>query len=213
MDGEPEILSAGRGGRWTGPGRGRPVTVVLAVLLLSCLTGLAVTAAQLAHRDAIIHELRAAARAAGRQPSAAAGSTALPAASGSALSSFPDATTGTFSMLATAIRPRPGAAPLTWLFVYTRHATPGARYSLLDGTCGGQYVTPADAAQGVADSRGDLTIVAPNLPLGARDASAWVLVYRASDGVTLGGLRGPFIGGHPVPFRTSPPCGPGGAAP
>jgi hypothetical protein len=181
------------------------VTAVLAVLLLSCLAGLAVTAAQLAHRDSVIHELRAAARAA-RQHRPAAGSAALPAASGSAVSSFPDSTAGTFSMLAAAIRPRPGTAPLTWLFVYGRHATPGASYELLDGTCGGQYVTPAAVAQGTADRRGNLTIVAPNLPLSARDRSTWVLVYRASDGITLGGLRGPFIGGRPVPFRTTPPC-------
>jgi hypothetical protein len=180
--------------------------VVLAALLLCCLAALAVTAAQLAHRDSLIHQLRAAAQASRRQPGAVSESTALPALSGSALSSFPDATAGTFSMLATAIRPRPGAPALTWLFVYGRHATPGARYSLLAGTCGGQYVTPADAAQGVADRRGDLAIVAPNLTIGARDRRAWVLVYRASDGVTLGGLRGPFIGGRPVPFRTAPPC-------
>ena len=183
------------------------MTVVLfAVLLVACLAGLAVTAAQLAHRDSVIHALRAAAQSARRQHGAAAGGGALPVVSGTALSSFPDRAAGTFSMLATAIRPRPGAAPLTWLFVYGRHATPGARYSLLDGTCGGQYVTPAAAAQGVADRQGNLTIVAPNLPLGARDRGAWVLVYRASDGVTLGGLRGPFIGGRPAPFRTTPPC-------
>jgi hypothetical protein len=205
MEEQPDILSAGRDGR-TGPRPGRPVSVVLAVLLVSCLAGLAVTAAQLAHRDSIIHELQAAARASRQQHGPATGSAALPAVSGSALTSFPDATAGTFSMVAAAIRPRPGAASLTWLFVYGRHATPGARYSLLDGTCGGQYVTPADAAQGIADRQGNVTIIAPNLGLGARDRSAWVLVYRASDGVTLGGLRGPFIGGRPVPFRTTPPC-------
>ena len=96
--------------------------------------------------------------------------------------------------------------PLTWLFVYGQHATPGARYSLLDGTCGGQYVTPADAAYGVADGKGNLTIIAPNLPLSPQDRHAWVLVYQAKDGITLGGVRGPLIGGRPVPFKTTPPC-------
>lgn len=206
MDGQPEILSSGPPGHrpWPRPGR-QVAAVVLAVLLVACLGVLVYTAVQLAHRDNTIHQLRAAQQRAA-QHIAATGGTGLPAVSGSALTTFPGSAGGTFSMVAAAIRPRPGAPPLTWLFIDGRHATPGARYSLLDGTCGGQYVTPADAAQGIADRQGNLTIVAPNLQLSARDRSVWVLVYRASDGVTLGGLRGPFIGGHPVPFTATPPC-------
>lgn len=206
MDGQPEILSSG-GGRWTGHAPGRPVIVAaLAVLLAVCLGALALTAAQLAQRDRTIHALRAAAQHTRQRQRPAAGSAALPTASGSALATFPGATGGTFSMVTAAIRPRPSAPPLTWLFVYGRHATPGARYGLLDGICGGQYVAPADTAHGIADRRGDVTIVAPDVPLGARDRNVWVLVYRARDGVTLGGVRGPFIGGRAVPFRTTPPC-------
>lgn len=206
MDGQPEILSSGPRDRGPRSGRVRRVTAsALAVLLLACLGALAYTAVQLTQRDSTIHELRARLRVT-EQRAAATGSAGLPGVSGSTMTTFPGTAGGVFSMVVAAIRPRPGAAPLTWIFVYGRHATPGARYSLLDGTCGGQYVTPADAAQGTADSNGDLTIVAPNLPLSARDHAAWVLVYRASDGVTLGGLRGPFLGGHPVPFRTVPPC-------
>ncbi|HEY3958570.1 MAG TPA: hypothetical protein VGM53_34845 [Streptosporangiaceae bacterium] len=208
MDGQPEILSSGPQGRWPRLGPGRPVTAVaLAVLLLACFGALGYTAVQLAHRDSTIHELRAAQqRAAQQQRSATTGSEGLPAVAGIAAIPFPGSADGTFSMVAAALRPRPGAPPLTWLFVYGRHATPGARYSLLDGTCGGQFVTPDDAAQGIADSKGDLTIVATNLPFGAQDRRAWVLVYRARDGITLGGVRGPFIGGRPVPFRATPPC-------
>jgi hypothetical protein len=70
-----------------------------------------------------------------------------------------------------AVRPRPGSAALTWLYIYDRHAEPGARYGLLEGTCGGQYVTASDLADGTANRAGDLTIVAPNLTISARAAS------------------------------------------
>ena len=207
MDGQPEILSSGPQGQEPRPGPGRPVTAALALLLLACLGALAYTAVQLAHRDSTIHQLRAAQqRAVQQQRSATTGSVGLPAVIGIAAITLPQSGDGTFSMVAAALRPRPGAPPLSWLFVYGQHTTPGARYSLLDGTCGGQFVTPADAAQGVADGRGNLTMVAPNLPFGAQDRHAWVLVYRARDGVTLGGVRGPFIGGGSVRFRTTPPC-------
>lgn len=207
MDGQPEILSSEPRRHWPRFGPGRPVTAALAVLLLACLGALAYTAVQLAHRDSTIHQLRAARqRAAQHQRNATTGSAGPPAVVGIAAITFPQSGDGTFSMVAAALRPRPGAPPLTWLFVYGRHATPGARYSLLDGTCGGQFVTPDDAAQGIADSKGDLTIVATNLPFGAQDRHAWVLVYRARDGVTLGGVRGPFLGGRSVRFKTTPPC-------
>lgn len=208
MDGEPDILSSGPRGRWPGDGPGRRViTATLAVLLLACLGALVYTALQLTHRDSTIHQLRAAQqKAAQQQRSATTGSISVPSVVGSAVITFPGSVGGTFSMMAAAVRPRPGVPSLTWLFVYGHNATPGARYSLLDGTCGGQYVTPADAAYGVADSKGNLAIVAPNLPLSPQDRHAWVLVYEAKDGITLGGVRGPFVGGHPVPFTTTPPC-------
>lgn len=207
MDGQPEILSSKPRGRWPRLGPGRPVIAALAVLLLACLGALGYTAVQLAHRDSTIRDLRAAQqRAAGQQRGAATTKAGPPAVTGTAAATFRDPRSGTFSLVAAAVRPRPGAPTLTWLFISGQHATPGARYSLLDGTCGGQYVTPADAAQGVADSKGDVTIVAPNLPLSAQDRRAWMLVYRARDGVTLGGVRGPFIGGRSVPFKTTPPC-------
>lgn len=208
MDGQPEILSSGPRERRPRGGPGRRVTVAtLAVLLLACLGALAYTAVQLAHRDSTIHQLRAAQQKTAQQRrGSSTGSEGPPAVAGIASITFPRSAGGTFSMVAAGIRPRPGAPPLTWLFVYGRHTTPGARYSLLDGTCGGQYVTPADAAYGVADSRGNLTIIAPNLPLSPQDRHAWVLVYRANDGITVGGVRGPFIGGRPVPFKTTPPC-------
>jgi hypothetical protein len=206
MDGQPEILSSEARGPRTGCGRAVAVAA-LAVLLLACLGALGYMAAQLARRDATIHQLRAAQqRATRRQSHVSTGSADLPAVAGIGAINLPRSAGGTFSVVAAAVRPRPGAPPLTWLFVYGQHATPGARYSLLDGTCRGQFVTPADAAQAVADSKGHLTLIAPDLPFSAQDRGGWVLVYRTRDGVTLGGVRGPFIGGRSVPFKTTPPC-------
>lgn len=208
MDGQPEILSSGPHARRPGPGRGIPVAVVaLAALLLASLGVLAYMAVLLTHRDSTIHALRAAVQASERARSPApVGGQDLPTDAGSALATFPVSSGGSFSVVAALIRPRPGAAPLTWIFVYGRHASPGQRYSLLDGTCGGEYVAPNDTAEGIADRNGDLTIVAPNLDLNPRSRNAWVLVYRWSDGLTLGGIRGPLVGGGSVPFRTIPPC-------
>lgn len=206
MDGQPEILSSGPRGRWPRTGPGLPAAVViLAVLLLASLGALAYTVVLLAHRDSTVHALQASLRASQRARSAVGGA-ALPAGAGSALATLPGSAGGSFSVVAAAIRPRPGAGALTWIFVFGRHASPGQRYSLLDGTCGGQYVTANDAAEGTADRDGDLTIVAPNLPVNPRDRNAWVLVYRWSDGVTLGGIKGPLVGGGSVVFRTTPPC-------
>ncbi len=95
---------------------------------------------------------------------------------------------------------------MTWLFVYGQHASPGERYGLLEGTCGGQYVTASDLADGTADRAGDLSIVAPNLAISSSAADVWVLVYRLADGVTLGGIQGPLIGAGAKPFRSAPRC-------
>jgi len=220
VDDQPDILSfeprPRRGARRLGPRRGILI-FVLGVLLASLGVG-AYLALLTAHQDDTIHHLQAALRQARQSASgsatgaadaagpARAAGPALPADSGSALSTFPDAAGGSFSMVAAAVRPRPGAAALTWLFVYGQHARPGERYGLLEGTCGGQYVTASDLADATADRKGDLAIVAPNLAISSSASDVWVLVYRLGDGVTLGGIQGPLIGGGARPFRIAPPC-------
>jgi len=176
--------------------------VVLAALLAGLGTGLSLF---VAHQDATIRHLRTALRTASR-PAPAPATAGLPVDSGSALFIMPAAGGGSLSMLAEAVRPRPGSAALTWLYIYDSDAEPGARYGLLEGTCGGQYVTASDLADGTADRSGDLTIVAPNLPISARAANVWVLVYRWQDGVTLGGIQGPLIGHGAKTFRSTPTC-------
>jgi len=205
--------SAWSRGRW-GPGRWGPehwvrggLVAVLVVAVLLC--GLGTALGLLAHQDDTIHDLRAALRSARHPAQGAAGTgtpAALPVESGSALFTVPDSAGGSLSVVAAAVRPRPGEAALTWLYIYGRHAQPGARYGLLEGTCGGQYVTASDLADGTADRAGDLTIVAPNLSISAQAADVWVLVYRWQDGVTLGGIQGPLIGSGARTFRSTPPC-------
>ena len=210
MDEQPDILSSEprprRGGRRPGSGRGFLI-LALGVLLVSLGAG-TYLALLTAHQDDTIHQLRTALRQGRPSAPAAAASAgpALPVPSGSALSTFPDAAGGSFSMVAAAVRPRPGAATLTWLFVYSQHASPGERYGLLEGTCGGQYVTASDLADGTADREGDLSIVAPNLAISSSAADVWVLVYRLADGVTMGGIQGPLIGAGARPFRSAPRC-------
>jgi hypothetical protein len=224
MDEQPDVLSFGTprepgrwsslGRGWTGPGRGGRVTVVVLGVLVVSLGVAAYLALLVTHRDATIGNLRAELRSAQAQASAsaqAAGTVtatapALPVEAGSTVSSFPNPAGGSFSVVAAAIRPRPGAAPLTWLFLYGQHARPGQRYGLLEGTCGGQYVTASDLADGTAGPNGDLTIVAPNVDISATASDVWVLVYRLQDGVTLGGVKGPLLGGGAHAFRTTPPC-------
>lgn len=211
MDEQPDILSfeprprrgAGRpGSRRSGGGL---LILVLGVLLASLGAG-AYLALLTAHQDDTIHHLQAALREDRPSAPASAAAPALPVDSGSALSTFPDAGGGSFSVVAAAVRPRPGAASLTWLFVYGQHASPGQRYALLEGTCGGQYVTASDLADGTADRKGDLSIVVPNLAISSSTPDVWILVYRTEDGVTLGGIRGPLIGGGAKAFRSAPPC-------
>jgi hypothetical protein len=108
-------------------------------------------------------------------------------------------------VVAVGIRPKPGSAVLTWLFVYARHAHPGERYGLLQATCKGQRVTTSDLADGTADQDGNLTIVAPNLAL-TPQAGAWIEVYRWADGTALGGIQGPPIGRGATTFRSAPTC-------
>lgn len=210
MDEQPDVLSFEPRPRREGPGRGvSRLAVFLAGLLVAGLAAGGYLAVAVTHRDSTIAQLRTALRQA-RQAVPARSAATLPPAqpvdSGSALSTFPDGTAGSFSMVAAAVRPRPWAAPLTWLFVYGRHASPGQRYGLLEGSCGGQFVTASDLAAGTADRDGDLTIVAANLDISASSAATWILIYRLGDGVTLGGIRGPLIGRGAQAFRSAPPC-------
>ncbi len=181
------------------------------MLLLASLGAVSYLALLVTHQDDTIHGLRADLRSAdlrsaGHRAPATAAEPVLPVESGSAWFTLRDAGGGSISVVAAAIRPRPGSAALTWLFVYDQHADPGARYGLLEGTCGGQFVTASDLADGTADQAGNLTIVAPNVPISSQASDVWVLVYRWEDGVTLGGIQGPLIGTGARTFRTAPPC-------
>jgi hypothetical protein len=159
----------------------------------------------LAHQNDTINHLRTA-LAQARSSASAGADTALPVESDSALFTVPDVTGGSLYVVATADPPRPGSAPLTWLYIYDQHAKPGARYGLLVGVCDGQHVAPADLADGTANQVGDLTIVAPNLDLDARAGNVWILVVQWQDGLTLGGVQGPLIGTGAKFLRSAPPC-------
>ena len=132
MDEQPDILSSGPrqrpGARRHGPGRGGWIAIFVLVLLgcLGVTTGLALLVSQ---RDDTINDLRAALRDA-RHPVPAA--VALPAVSASAMFTLPDVGGGSFSVVAAAVRPDPGSATLTWMFVYGRHAIPGERYGVIE---------------------------------------------------------------------------------
>ena len=210
MDEQPDIVSSGPpwrpGIRWPGPGRHGWIVIVALGALLACLAVTAYLALLLAHRDSTIDGLRAAlgtARQARHPAQAPAASPALPAVTGNAAFTLPG---GSFSVVAVAVGPRPGSAPLTWVLVYGRHASPGEHYGLFEGTCGGQYIASSDLADGIADRDGNVTIVAPNLAISPRAADIWVLVYRWQDGVPLGGVQGPLIGPGAKIFRSTAPC-------
>jgi hypothetical protein len=208
MDGQADVVSfeprPRRRGWWPKAGRGGRIAIVL--VLLACLGAITSLALLAADRDHTITGLRAALRNARHQAPATVAGPALPAASGSAMFTLPDARPGSFSVVAVAVRPRPGSAPVTWLFVYGQHASPGQRYGLLEGTCGGQYVTASDLADGIADGRGDLTITAQDLAISSQAPDVWVMLYRWEDGASLGGVRGPLTGIGAKTFRSAPPC-------
>jgi hypothetical protein len=208
MDGQPDILSfeprPRRRDWWPKAGRGGRIAVVLVLLAgLGVITSLALL---LADRDHTITDLRTALRNSRHQSPAVVAGPALPVDSGSALFTLPDAALGSFSMVAVAVRARPGSAPVTWLFVYGRHADPGQRYGLLEGTCGGQYVTASDLADGIADEHGDLRIAAQDSAIDPQASGVWVMLYRSEDGVPLGGVQGPLTGSGAKTFRSAPPC-------
>jgi hypothetical protein len=206
MDGEPDILSSGpqrrRGDRWPRPSRGGWIAIFVLVLL-ACLGATVSLALLAAHQDDTIGHLRTALRNASHPAPATA---ALPVVSGSATFRLPDAAGGSFSVVVVAVRPEPGSAALTWLFVYGQNANPGQRYGLLSDTCGGQYVAPLGLADGTADRNGDLTIVAPDLDINPQASDVWILVYRWADGAPLGGVQGPLTGNGARTFQSAPPC-------
>jgi hypothetical protein len=207
MDEQPDILSSGperrRSIRWPGlGGSGRATTLVLAVLL-ACLGVTTCLALLVAQRDHTIDGLRAALRTASHPAAAPQAGSALPTDSGYAMFTLPG---GSFSVVAMAISPRPGSAPVTWLLVYGRHADPGERYGLLEASCGGQFITASDLAEGVADQQGDVKIVAPDPDISPHAGNVFVLVYRWQDGTPLGGIQGPLIGSGARIFQSIPPC-------
>jgi hypothetical protein len=210
MDGPPDIVSSGPElrprARWPGPGRRRGWTAIFVIVLLACLACVGVTvslALQVAHRDDTIDNLRAALQNAQHPaPASATSSTVI----GSATFTLPDAAGGSFSVVAVAVRPAPGSAPVTWLFVYGRHAQPGERYGVIEDTCGGQYVAAYDVAHATADREGDLTIVAPDLAINPVAPDVWILLYRWDDGAPLGGVQGPLTGSGARVFRSAAPC-------
>jgi hypothetical protein len=207
MDEQPDIVSSGPlwrpGVRRPRPGRHGWIAIAALGVLLACLAATAYLALLLAHRDGTISDLRTALGAARRTAQAPAALSGWPAVDGHATFTLPG---GSFSVVAVAIGPGPGSVPLTWLLVYGRHAHPGERFGLLEGTCGGQYIASSDLADGIADQDGNVTIVAPNLAISPRAAAIWVLVYRWRDGVPLGGIQGPLAGPGARIFRSAAPC-------
>jgi hypothetical protein len=200
MDKQPEIVSFGRSDA-ARPALRWPWIVAVACLILV----VADLAAGMAQRAATIGHLRAELRIVSAGQARLPTSAALPLTSATAFHTFPDGSHASFSLVATAISPRPGAAPMLWLYIHGP-AIPGQRYGLLGDVCGGQFVTPTDWAQATADSQGDLTIVAPDLPGQPADPALYVLVYQQDSGVTLGGIKGPLVSTGATPFRTAPPC-------
>jgi len=195
----------GGSGGWIPGGRGGWIAVVVIVILLAGTGTAAYLALLVGRQDHTIDGLRAELRSAGRRTPTAAPGPVLPVEAGSAMFTLPQAG-GPLSVVAADVRPSPGSDALTWLFIYDRHADPGQRYGLLEGTCGGQFVTSSDLADGTADRQGNLTIVAPNLDISSQAPDVWILIYRWVDGATIGGVQGPLVGGGAKTFRTTPPC-------
>lgn len=173
----------------------------MVLVLVTCFGVIASLVLMVVNRDDTVASLRAALRDS-RRPAPAA----TAELSSSAMFALPGAAHGSFSMVAVTVRAKPGAAPLAWLFVYGQHAEPGQRYGLLEGTCGGQYVTSSDLADGTADRGGNLTITAAGLDASFQAPGVWFLLYRWEDGAPLGGVQGPLSGRGASTFRSVPPC-------
>ena len=204
MDEELDIVSSGpRWGDGAGPGPGRSGWIAILLLggFLACL-GLAISLAlQVAHRNDT-QQLHAAVRNASQSAPATA---AQPAIEATVAYTVPDTADGSYSVVAVGIRPKPGSAVLTWLFVYARDASPGERYGLRQASCRDHHVTRSGLADGTADQDGNLTIVAPNLASIPQEG-AWVEVYRWADSTALGGIQGPPLGRGATTFRDAPTC-------
>jgi hypothetical protein len=184
------------------PGRRGGIAIFLAGVLLTCLgVSLGLTRMGTPHEPAAAAS-RAARTAAPEGPAVVA----RPAISATAVYALPGAATNSFSVVVLAVRPSPGSAPQTWLFVYGRDIHPGLRYGLLEDTCDGEFVTASDVADGTADQHGYLTIVAPNLDISPTAPDVWILLYRQDDGISMGGVQGPLTGQGARTFRSVPPC-------
>ena len=111
MDGQPDVVSfeprPRRPDWWPRAGRGGRIAII--VVLLMCLGVIAVLALLVANRDHTIADLRTALRNARHQAPATAAGPALPADSGSAMFTLPDAALGSFSVVAVAVRARSGS--------------------------------------------------------------------------------------------------------
>jgi hypothetical protein len=189
--------------RWRRPGRRGWIAILLAGALLTCLgVSLGLTRLGTPHEPAASTTPKTSRSAAPSAPAVVA----RPAISGTAIYALPGAAKNSFSVVALAVRPAPGAAPQTWLFVYGHDIQPGQRYGLLEDTCDGEYVTASDVADGTADQRGYLTIVATNLDISPTASDVWILVYRQDDGIPVGGVQGPLTGQGAKTFRSFPPC-------
>jgi cardiolipin synthase A/B len=207
MDELPDIVSSGPD---PGSGPRRPAGIAIAVILLACLAVIAVLATTVVHRDSTINSLhqalQRAQQAAQQTPRPATSSPVQLSGAGSAVFALPNVGLGSYSIGVAAVRIEPSSAELLWIFVYGQHAQPGQRYGLLQGRCGGQFVTPGDLAEATADQNGDLHIAVADPGVSPSESDISFLLYRLSDGVPLGGVRGPLIGGGAQTFVSKPSC-------
>jgi hypothetical protein len=196
MDQQPDILSSE-------PARPRhPARIVAALVVVACLVAIAGLAVAVMHRDTTITSLRGQLRQAQRP----AAPPAQPTSSGSALFALPSGRLGSYSLVAVGVHTRSDSAALTWIFIYGQHAQPGQRYGLLQGRCGGQFVTPSDLADGTADRHGDLMIAVADPDVSTAESDVYFQLYRLEDGTPLGGVRGPLVGGGAQTFVSKPSC-------
>jgi hypothetical protein len=206
MDEELDIVSSGprwgHGAWWPGPGRCRWIAILVLGGVLTCLGMTISLALQVAHQNDTINKLHAAVRNASQSAPATA---VQPTIEATVAYTLPDTADGSYSVVAVGIRPKPGSAVLTWLFVYGRHVHSGERYGLRQATCRDQGVTRSDLADGTADQDGNLTIVAPNLASIPKEGT-WVEVYRWADSTAMGGIQGPPLGRGAATFRDAPTC-------